>query len=122
MSDLPTLTVDGDPADYITEDYYEDGAQVVPVRDTVRVDDLPTVTETWPTGDDGAFVRPLRVDDRVTLATKEWETIGYNSTHRAQRLVERPIATATVTRTIGHGTGYFVTVSDVEPIHQGEPT
>ena len=70
MSDLPTLIVDGDPADYITEDYYEDGTQVVPVRTTVRVDGpLPTVPARKNADGWRLNARPLCAGDRVTLAT-----------------------------------------------------
>ena len=119
MSDLPTLVVDGDPILW-----HGISASGIPHRATVRVDDLPTVTEAWPTDDDGVFVRQLRVGDRVTLATECcadpetcrtftdpgccWGPVGDGTV---------PFATATVARIVNHGTGYFVTVTaytDVE--------
>ena len=93
---LPTLIVDGSPNRLLRE--YADTK-----HGTVRIDGpLPTVTEgePWPTQPDPRTLtrtRPLRVDDRVMLATVcpcEYEGCGY---------VE--FATATVKGILGPVTG-----------------
>ena len=97
--DLPVLVVDGDPADYITEDYYEDGTQVVPVRTTVRVDGpLPTVPARKNADGWRLNARPLRAGDRVMLAYLDVYDGDYDSYGRTDDPV--PFATATVDKVL----------------------
>ena len=132
MSDFPTLTVDGDPADWFGRAGSE-GEALDSMCDTVRVDDLPSVFDVVRAsdGDNSIVGRSLRVGDRVTLATKEWETTGWGgpiggkTRTLQQTLVERPFATATVTNIEqGHDNkepifrNWLITVSDVE---RGKP-
>ena len=121
MSDLPTLIVDGDPADWLFWHTKTRGGQ-----STVRVDGpLPTVEECLD-GEVYFVTRPLRVGDRVILANycpgcKDWFHNGdgtLSSLGRAHPDCNGkgtvPFATATVARIQNHGLGYFVTVTDVE--------
>jgi RecJ-like exonuclease len=109
MSDLPELVVDGDPADWPHDRWNSPW----PERRTVRVDDpLPTV-ENYPYDDPSGYeCRPLRVGDRVELATECERCVGVGavlSIGQAGKARNRecvdcgstgsvPFATATVTR------------------------
>ena len=109
MSDLPTLTVGGDP------DIWLDNDPMVPK--VIRIDgDLPTVefkNKVW---------GPLAVGDRVTLATPAVRPKGgFWPTFDNQLPI--PFATATVTDISWSGytpgsdkppSPWFVTVTDVE--------
>ena len=125
MSELATLIVDGDPADWLPpEPYFEHSHWEF----TVRIDALPIVTyvERAFDGLNSIVTRPLRVDDRVTLATIEVEQ---DETSGGQwPLGPVPFATATVAKVLDpeykarHGLsdvlvpGYHVTVTDVKAL------
>jgi hypothetical protein len=121
----PILTVDGDPSDWLPiPESFGDGWRVhSPTRDTVRIDgDLPTVTEEWTGGYDYDGMplpapRPLRVGDKVTLATV-WKDSD-------DEWCQSSFATATVARIEKHiemtGSFALVTVSDVEALDADRP-
>jgi len=115
MSDLPTLIVEGDPADFEAQE-----GDPCPVHGrvhnahgwyvchTFRIDGpLPTVEDCLD-GEVYFVTRPLRVGDRVTLFYIDYE---YDFT-------ERPFATATVTDIVdlGRWCRVTVTVTDVEAL------
>jgi len=120
MSEYPTLIVDGDPWDWTGDDIFD------PSRNTIRIDgDLPIVTEEWTGGYDHDGMplpapRPLRVEDKVTLATRHVKQHQHGRTER-----DIPFATATVAkvqpvkRIVARRQvtdRWLVTVSDVEAL------
>jgi len=110
MTDLPTLIVDGDPDDWVERSPLH--TPPFPLHDTVRIDGpLPTVPIEGYTGR-----RPLRVGDRVTLATFDCRCPNCHTFGCADHKPV-PFATATVTKTRKWQRpegGYIVTVTDVE--------
>jgi hypothetical protein len=135
-SGLPTLVVGGDPADWLI-DLVCDGK---PWDGTVRIDGpLPTVTEDefdWHRGH-RAYTRPLRVGDRVMLATdcsscRQWDlTWKHRQTHGRTKFPcptcdgsgAVPFATATVAEIkrvdqYPEAESWLVTVTDVEALGQ----
>jgi len=111
MTDRPvaTLVVEGEPADWLFWHKKTRGGQ-----SNIRIDDLPAVRDPDGCMVDGKMLyhRPLRVGDRVTLAT--W--VAHPATN-----VNRMFATATVAE-IARGGGmdplwpHLITVEDVEAL------
>ena len=108
-----TLIVDGPPSEWLPGTYDE------PLLTIVRVDgDLPTVQQPCRvhSPDSGTYPRPLRVGDRVTLATP---TPAYTKDGYEAGMFFDPFATATVANIDTADPEYdchFVTVENVEAL------
>ena len=113
---VATLTVDGDPDEYMEGEMW---------AYTVRIDGpLPTVTddEPWPTQPDPRTltrVRPLRTDDRVFLAYDPGGERIYTFATATVKGILGPVTGGVDERGMEYGVHCIIEVTDVDPVEDG---